>query len=410
MATDPTLPKRFQPFLQQALNEAALRYGGQESALAQILGQVQRDYGKQSQAQAGAGMSLLGALRGAGQQLTQTYSDAGLTPTLLAQIGNSPTGQRLAGEFAGHQADIQSQQVGAQAGQQYIQQHLGDQYNEDRNNVLSQLAAEQKERGLFTQTQLDQTIQGDRAARSAANAAAAKQTHDDLQAQLNRDASTGNTALSSGYTIGTDGTLNPIPGGKADPSAKPGTKPTSGPGSASSDAQRTAGTAFKGAFGNAQTMVRGEPRNSTTVTRIAANLANGRPASSGKPIYDVVPVADSYGRPKLDANGKQVTKQVRRLEPAKQPDGTPNPRAGQPVTTPSTPAVAPVDAPIAQAVAEQAVYGYVSTETVQTLQKLGYSVNQIPGLVTQFQNRKQAPSHATGGTPEPAPRNAHGHI
>jgi len=391
------LPKRFQPLFDQAQTETAIRYGSQQDALGAILQQAARDYGRQSAAQTTAGQSVLGSLQRAPRQLTQAYTDAGLTPSLLGQISNSPTGQRLAGELASGQAGIQQQFTGAQAGQQYLQQHLYDEYRDDVGQIGGQITSLGKEKGLFQSSLLDQLISGDREQRRKINAELRKQAHDDEQAILDRASTTGNALIGQGVTpiINDDGSVtlgDPIPGGKADPNA-PGNKPkrTKGPGTASPDAQRGVGTSFSKALALANGMVHGKPRTPEERAQVQDILTNGRPATTAKPLYDTVPILDAAGRP----TGK--TKQVRRLEPAKLPDGSPNPKAGQQVTSRARPKTPSFDEPVAQAATEQAMFGYVTTATVRKLQKLGYSVNQIPGLKTETQFRKSQPSRPRGG-------------
>jgi hypothetical protein len=376
------LPKRFQPLFDQADVETRLRYGSQENALGSILQQAATDYGRQSAAQSTASQTLLGALKTAAPRLTQAYSDAGLTPAVLQQIANSPTGQRLAGELASGQAGHQQQQTGAQAGAQYLQQHLYDGYRDDVNQIGGQLSSLGQEKGLYQSSLLDQLITGDRAARHDANTLARKQQHDDTQAVLDRATQTGNALIGQGITpvINDDGsvTLGPaIPGGKADPNA-PANKPkrTTGPGTATKDAQRSAGTDFQKALGLAGNLKQAAGGAVTPELRQDTQtlLTSGAPAKPGKVVYESVPTGrvGSDGKPvmkrqpKLDANGQQVTS---------------NPR-------PATPSF---DAPIAAAATEQALFGYVTTKTVRELQKLGYSVNQIPGLKTESQHRATRP-------------------
>ena len=88
-------------------------------------------------------------MNAAGGNLTQVYNDAGLTPEVLASIGNSPTGQRIAAELARGQAGIIEQKSGAQAGQQFIQQRLGDDYRDDVGQINQQLRSLVTERGLY---------------------------------------------------------------------------------------------------------------------------------------------------------------------------------------------------------------------------------------------------------------------
>jgi hypothetical protein len=386
------LPKRFRPLFDQAQTETAIRYGAQEDALGSILAQASRDYGRQSAAQQTASQSVLGALKAAPGRLTQAYSDAGLTPSLLSQIAGSPTGQRLAGELAAGQAGIQQQFTGAQAGEQYLQQHLFDQYRDDANQVGGQLSSLGKERGLFQSSLLDQLITGDRATRHAANEAARKQQHEDTQAVLDRATRTGNALIRQGITpvINEDGsvTLGPaIPGGKADPNA-PGNKPkrTSGPGTATPDAQRTVGNSFSKALALASGMVRGKPRTPEIRSTVQGTLTSGKPASQGKVVYEEVPVLGPNGQP------TDKTKRVPKLN-----------KDGSQVTTASRPAIPSFDESVAQAATEQAMFGYVTTATVRKLQKLGYSVNQIPGLKTENQVRRSRPK-PDRSTPAPQTR------
>lgn len=397
MATPP-LPKRYAPFLQQAQTQSALRYGSQEDQLGSLLASLSHDYGQQAQAQRTASMSILGALQGADANLQKTYADSGLTPSLLAQIGNSPTGQRLAGELASGRAGIQSQVLGQQQGDQYIQQHNADMYQQDRGKVADQYMSLEKEKGLYGSSLLEQLITGDHKERHDANVALAAQNHADTQAALSAQNSQDNALIGQGLFPGKDGTLTPLPGGKADPTTnKP--KRTTGAGTASPAAQLTAGTAFTTAFGNAKSGLKGKPRDSTTIQHAVDALVAGRPGQptvKGGVIYDSVPVYDKYDDKKVIGH-----KQVPRLDP----------KTGQRVTGPSTPgvpAVPPVPRPIAQAAAEQAAYGYVTTATVRALQKLGYSALQVPGLVTENQARTER-RHTQAGAPSQAP-GGRGHI
>jgi hypothetical protein len=166
MAKAPQLAKRFQPFLQQAQTEAAIRYGAQESALKSILGQTTHDFQQQVGAQDAANRSYQGALQGASSGLSKVYSDAGLTPTLLASLAGTPTGARIAGELASGQGAIQQQQLGAQAGQAYQVQHLGDLYKQDVGKIGDQATSLATEKGQFTQSLLDQLIGTDRSAQA----------------------------------------------------------------------------------------------------------------------------------------------------------------------------------------------------------------------------------------------------
>lgn len=361
------LPRRFRPYARQAETQAAIRYGGQEDALQSIFDTLTRDYGRQSTAQRDMGMSLLGSLNHAGQNLTQVYSDAGLTPEVLATIGESPTGQRIAAELARGQAGIQEQRTGALAGQQYIQQRLADDYREDVGQINRQATSMAKERGLYESSLLDELIGEDRARRSEINAAARKQQFDAEQNILDREASQGNALIGQGLIADEQGNLLPLPGGKADPNA-PANKPKRP--RVTADAQKTAGTAFSNAFSLAGGMVKGKPKTPKVRQGVTNILASGREASGGEPVYDVV--EDPYTKKKTNR---------RRIDPD----------TNTQVTTPKKQGVPKFDRPIAEAATEQAMFGYVTTKTVRNLQKLGYSVRQIPGLVTENQYRKTRP-------------------
>lgn len=247
MASTPTrnsLPKRFRPLYDQALSEADLRYGAQQAGLASVLGSLTHDYGQQAQAQHDAGQSVLGALKGADSNLQQVYSQSGLTPQLLAQIGDSPTGQRLAGELAQGRQDLQGQLLGAQAGQQYQQQHIADQYQQDTGKVRDQMDAMLHERGVYTSGLLDQLISSDRSSRHDANLAAAKQAHDDAQVAAQIQAGQDNALIGQGLLPDSHGNLQPLPGGKADPNA-PANQPKSPKASKPTGADRTAQADFR---------------------------------------------------------------------------------------------------------------------------------------------------------------------
>lgn len=218
------LPKRFQPYLDQATTEAELRYGGQEATFATVLGQLARDRDRRLDAQATAQSALLGSLNGADANVDRYYKESGLDPSVLSTLATDPTGKRLAGEMAGYRAQNQQGLLGSLAGDQYQRSRINEDFTDRSGTVYDQATAEQKERGTFVSSLLNQLITGDRAARSAANAQARKQAHADLQAELDRAAAQGNALIGQGLTTDESGKLLPLPGGKADPNA-PGNQP-----------------------------------------------------------------------------------------------------------------------------------------------------------------------------------------
>jgi hypothetical protein len=213
------LPQRFRPFYDQALTEADLRYGAQEAAFGTVLGQLGRDRDRQILAQRTAQQSLLGSMQQSDNNVNRFYSDSGLTPTVLQSLAGSNTGARLAGEMAGYRSQNAQNLISAQAGGQYQQQRINQDYGDKRASLVDQLNAEQRERGTFTSSALEQLITGDRSTRHAANVEAAKQQHADAQAILDRQTQQDNALIGQGLVVGKDGTLQPLPGGKADPNA-----------------------------------------------------------------------------------------------------------------------------------------------------------------------------------------------
>jgi hypothetical protein len=213
------LPQRFRPFYDQALTEADLRYGAQEAAFGTVLGQLGRDRDRQILAQRTAQQSLLGSMQQSDNNVNRFYSDSGLTPTVLQSLAGSNTGARLAGEMAGYRSQNAQNLISAQAGGQYQQQRINQDYGDKRASLVDQLNAEQRERGTFTSSALEQLITGDRSTRHAANVEAAKQAHADAQAILNRDSAQQNALIGQGLAVDGKGNLTPLPGGKADPNA-----------------------------------------------------------------------------------------------------------------------------------------------------------------------------------------------
>lgn len=341
----PVLPKRYRPFLGQALNEADLRYGAQEAGFRSLLSSTTHDYSQQSAAQSAATRSLLGAYASAPADLSRVYSDAGLTPSLLGSIANSPTGQRLAGEQARAQAGIQQQTLGAKAGGAYQQQHLFDQYRQDVGKINDQASAEQHERGVFTSSLLDQLIGSDKAARAAAQAAAQQQQFTADQNALNRE-STQTNALIGAWVDPITGQVLPGHGPKAKPQPR-----------ATPHAQAVAESAFSQAVDHATQMIQG----GISQTEAAKSLVAGRKAQKGKPVYD-----PKTGLP--------------RLQPAKLPDGSPNPLANTPQTAGDVAPVDPVEPAIAQAAVDMATRGYLTRTTVTELHRQGYRVHSFPGV------------------------------
>lgn len=352
-----TLPQRFAPYAAQAATETAIRYGGQEDALKSIFGQTTANYQRQAQAQDAANRSLLGALQTAGVDLNRVYSDAGLTPEARAAMAGTPTGARLAGELARAQGGIQQQQLGAQAGQAYQVQHLGDLYREDVGKINDQASSLAKERGLYESSLLDQLIGTDRSTRHDANQHVKDQQFTADQNLLDNAQSQTNATIGAGIDPSTG---QPLPGH----GPKPKPKPKATPGE-----QATASTDFSLAAGNAEAMAKA----GIGPDAIVKSLTKGRKAVQGKPVYEEIQQKDSTGKvigtkrqPKLNADGTVVT------------TGDKDP-------------VDPVNPAIAQAAAEMATKGYVSPATVKELHRLGYQVRGLPGIKTTFDRPKPAP-------------------
>lgn len=378
MAKAPPLPKRFQPLLAQANTETAIRYGSQEDALGSILASLAHDYGQQAQAQHSAGQSVLGALQGADTGLQKVYADAGLTPGLLAQIGGSPTGQRLAGELAGGRAGIQNQILGQQQGQQYLQGHIADMYGQDRGKVTDQLTSLEKEKGLYGSQLLDSLITGDRSARHDANAALAQQQHADTQAQLNRTSSQDNALIGQGLLPDASGNLQPLPGGKADPNVK---KQKAKPHATPEQLQ-----AASGQFGAALAALRTldpdkDPRLRHENGQTLLSGHKGQPVM----VRETVPNPNGYGDP-ISRTRPKLTGDI--IDPK---TGKPKaPGTGTPIVTADIPKT---DQVLATAALDMYYQGYLSTATVKKLHALGYQVKGLPDVKTQGQKPKysQAP-------------------
>lgn len=367
------LPKRFQPYLDQALNEADLRYGAQEATFGTVLGQLSKDRDRQLLAQQTAQQSLLGSLNQSDQNVNRYYSDAGLNPTVLGSLAGSNTGARLAGEMAGYRTQNQQNLLSAQAGGQYQQQRINQDFGDKRQTLLDQLNAEQHERGVFTQSALDQLISGDRSARHEAGLAAKAQQAKDAQNILDAQNAQSNALIGQGLLVDPKtGELQPLPGGNADPNApkfddKPGsTKPrTTGPGTAKPAVQQAAATDFGRALSIAQGLTKGEKLTKGLRHKVAGWLLNGAPAIEGKPVYDtrekIKGVANpNYGKPLLNADGTQATTQ----------DGAD--------------AIPQIEnQPVVQAALDMVFDGHLSADTVRKLHELGYKVRGFSGIKTQ---------------------------
>lgn len=384
------LPKRFQPLLAQVQQEAALRYGSQESGMASLLSLLSGQHDRDLAAQATANMSLLGSLKGADTQLQGFYNDAGLTPAVQATLAGTPTGARLAGEMVQNRADNQGALLGAQAGNQYETARINSDFGDKLQQVNDQLTAEQKERGLFTQSQLSTLIQGDRSARHDANAAAAQQQHTDLQAALQRQASTGNALIGQGYQpiLNSDGSVsigNALPGGRADKGAQ--TKPNAGRGWASRGAQSAASDEVQRLIKEAQeNKTAGETRAS-----VADLLLSGAPKSS-RPVYETV----STGR--VGSNGKPITKQQRAVwkKGDKYSDGTsvPSNLIGTPKTVDDPGFDAAKSQLMASIALDMAYDGHLSRRNEQLLHQRGIQLAPL-GLVTYGDWLKQQRARPT---------------
>src|SRR5690349_21608326 len=139
------LPKRFAPYLRQAETEAAIRYGQPQQQLAALLQNTLYQANQNLGAANTANRETIGSLRASGGLLSQAYTNAGLTPQVIASIANSPTGQRIASELAAGQAGVIQQQNGAQAGVAYQRQHIMDQLRQDVGQINGQATELSKE-------------------------------------------------------------------------------------------------------------------------------------------------------------------------------------------------------------------------------------------------------------------------
>lgn len=365
-----TLPKQFVPLLQQAETSGQLRYGSQEQGLQGLLGDTQRNYQNQALAQRGAFQSLLGALKAAPAGLNQVYSDAGLTPEVRAQYAATPDGQRILASLARGQTDIQQQQLGAQSGQQFIQQKLGQDYNQDAQKIQAQQQALTGERGLYESSLLDSLIGDNRAARSKLNADARdRQAAADAATQSQNAAQT-NALIGQGLLPGSDGTLAPLPGGKADPNAPANQPKAPKKVKATPQQQQAAASDFSRALGIASTYIGDDEKTPELRREIGQKLLNGEETIKGQPVYDT---------------RKEVKK------------GVPNPNYGKPLlnpdgtakTTGDLPGVPQINnQPLVQAALDMAFDGHLSAATVKKLHALGYAVRGLSGVKTAQDVRK----------------------
>lgn len=373
----PVLPKKYQPFLTQALSEGDLRYGAQEAGFKSLYSQATHDYGQQSQAQNAATRSLLGALAAAPADLNRVYSEAGLSPSVLAGISNSPTGQRLAGELARSQAGIQTQATGAQAGGIYQQQHLFDQYRQDVGKINDAASAEHHERGVFTDSLLQQLIGDDKAAKAAARQHTADQQFTADQNALNRESSQTNALVGAGIDPNTGAVL---PGHGPKPKAKP---------RASLTAQSNAETNFTNAVKLGNRLITGLPLNQQTRQQAEDILLNGRPATKGQPVFETV--TETVGGVKKKHQQRVLNK-----------DGTPKMTGG----TPAIPGIK--DAAIVQAALDMVFNGHLSSGRVKELHDLGYRVRGLPGVKTWRDAQKDRAAAGNNPYAQGAPYSVNG--
>lgn len=364
-----TLPQRFVPYLEQAQTQGALRYGAQETGLQGLFDSATQNYQRQSAAQEGASRSLLGSLATGSVNLNNAYSDAGLTPEVRAQYAGTPDGQRILASLARGQGDIQQQQIGAQAGRQYIQQRLGDDYRTDVGKIEQQRAAMSTERGLYESSLLDQLIGDDRAGRQKINADARQQQFTADQAIQQQQSTRDNALIGQGLLPDAQGNLTPLPGGKADPNAKTN-KPKKV--KATRAEQSRAATDFSTALGIATDYVGNDPKDKALRREIGQKLLRGEETIKGKPVYDT----------RQQINGK------------------PNPSYGKPLlnkdgtvqTTGDLPGIQKVDnQPIVQAALDMVFDGHLSPATVRKLHDLGYEVRGLSGVKTRADVPKPKP-------------------
>lgn len=213
----------------QAQREAAVQYGGQFSALAQMLADSRGEYGQTRKVNASNSRALVAASEQAVPEIRNIYGgdpvhpgEGSILATALAQsqaVGVDPAQlqafqRRISEEQGRAVAGLEQQRTAALQGRVYANQQARRQYFGEKAKIQGSAQDLAKQAGVFTAARTGQIVEDLRAlgiqirGQNLTAAAAAGS-----QAQSERG---------SQYSAGIDpDTGKPIPGGKLDPAAKP---------------------------------------------------------------------------------------------------------------------------------------------------------------------------------------------
>jgi len=231
-------------FADDAALQALVRFGPEETGLQALAQQARADYGVSVRQAQNTGDLTLAAAKEAIPAVAKIYDQAGLdqaktaslvSPELAALTGPAAgvmqrggaleVAQQLANlrsSKASALEDLNTRQVAARQGQQFGVLNARQKFEADMQKILAQSQGLAQQKGAFTASTINSLLNSaaDRGVKRDVARIGASASKSNTTARLNQQER--NSLRSSGIDPDTG---KPIPGGKLDPKAKPGTLP-----------------------------------------------------------------------------------------------------------------------------------------------------------------------------------------
>lgn len=336
------MAKKRNQFQRQAADLSLVRYGPEISALTALLRDAQSSRDTRLRQATASRQAGVRAAYDARPQVEHAYEAAGQTvsPAFVngGGIEASALTARLGESAALARSQLEDRRVAAVQGEGSARQQILRDFAQDKGKITSRALDLAREQGAYGASTLQQLIGDDASAR-----AKARQDEADRQSRLT-------TALiGQGLLPGDDGSLTPLPGGKADPTA-PQNQPKSTKKWATPTQQAAASDTLQAALNEAKTLkASGAGRH-----EVAQLLLEGADDVAGKPVYRTV-----------IKNGREVQERVLN------PDGTQK-------TTGGVPGVKPVKSQLLLSAALDIAYdGHLSRRNQKLLHDRGIKIGPL---------------------------------
>jgi hypothetical protein len=356
--------KRRNRFQQQAADLSLVRYGPEISALTALLRDAASSRDTRLTQATNARQAGVRAVFDARPQVEHAYEAAGqaVSPAFVngGGIEASALTARLGESAALARSQIEDRRVSAIQGEGSARQQILRDFAQDKGKITARALDLAREQGAYGASTLQQLIGDDAAAKAKARQDAA-----DRQDAMTR------ALIGQGLLPGPDGSLTPLPGGKADPNA-PSNKPKKT--WATPVQQAAASDTLQAALNEAKTLkASGAGRHE--VAQLLLDGDKGRPERQ-VPVYDT-----TTGKKKLHEDGTPVMK-----------------------TVPAVPPLPQVKSQLLLSAALDIAYdGHLSRRNQRLLHERGVKIGPL-GVTTygQYQRQQQRRRRATGGARLPS--------